>query len=142
MSRFFPPLGRRSLAGVRRRQLRWAQLRRLSFPVLCAELPAGGAFAFLLASCLATTEVLPWASVAGMMLAWYAAEALLAHAFDRPLRARIAHDLLWPVLWVQAWVAKGYDWRGNHIDLRPARGAPLVLPTTRCRLLRRNWESE
>ena len=37
----FPqPLGRRTFAGVWRRQLRWARLRRLSFPAFfCAELP-------------------------------------------------------------------------------------------------------
>ena len=46
----FPqPLGRRTFAGVWRRQLRWARLRRLSFPVFfCAELPVGGVFPFLL----------------------------------------------------------------------------------------------
>ena len=127
----FPqPLGRRTLAGVWRRQLRWAQLRRWSFPGLfCAELPAGGVFPFVLASGLATSGVLSWASVAAIMLAWYAAEALLARAFGWPLRARsplfwIARDLLLPVLWLQAWAVNRYDWRGNAIDLRSATRAP------------------
>jgi ceramide glucosyltransferase len=131
----FPqPLGRRSLAGVWRRQLRWAQLRRLSFPgFFCAELPAGGAFPFLLAGCLAATGVLPWAGVLGLTLAWYAAEALLARAFGWPLRARsplfwIARDLLLPVLWIQAWAANGYEWRGNSIDLRRATRGPCPPP--------------
>jgi ceramide glucosyltransferase len=122
----FPqPLGRRSFAGVWQRQLRWARLRRLSFPgFFCAELPAGGLFPFLLAAALAAAGVLPWESVVAMMLAWYGAEALLASAFAWPLRVRtplfwMARDLLLPVLWVHAWVANGYEWRGNPVDLRP-----------------------
>jgi ceramide glucosyltransferase len=127
------PLGRRGLAGVWQRQLRWARLRRLSFPgFFCAELPAGGVFPFLLAGSLATNGVLPWGSVAGMMLAWYGAEALLARAFGWPLRARsplfwIARDLLLPVLWAYAWVSNGYEWRGNPVDLRPMTRAPCAL---------------
>jgi ceramide glucosyltransferase len=134
----FPqPLGRRSLAGVWRRQLRWAQLRRLSFPAFfCAELPAGGTFPFILAGCLATTGALPWAGLAGATLAWYAAEALLARAFGWPLRARsplfwIARDLLLPVLWIQAWTSNGYEWRGNSVDLRRATRGPCPPPESR-----------
>jgi ceramide glucosyltransferase len=123
---FAQPLGRRRLADVWRRQLRWARLRRLSFPgFFCAELPAGGVFPCLLAGGLAAEGSLPWAGVVSLMLAWYGAEALLARAFGWPLRIRsplfwIARDLLLPVLWVQAWVAHGYEWRGNPVDLRPA----------------------
>jgi ceramide glucosyltransferase len=122
----FPqPLGRRSFTGVWQRQLRWARLRRLSFPgYFYAELPAGGVFPFLLAAALATAGVLPWAGVVAMMLAWYGAEALLASAFAWPLRVRtplfwIARDLLLPVLWLHAWVGSGYEWRGNPVDLHP-----------------------
>jgi ceramide glucosyltransferase len=127
----FPqPLGRRNIVGVWQRQLRWAWLRRASFPgFFCAELPAGGVFPFFLAGGLATAGVLPWAGVLGVMLAWYGAEALLARAFGWPLRVRsplfwIARDLLLPVLWVHAWAAKGYEWRGNPVDLRLATRGP------------------
>jgi ceramide glucosyltransferase len=126
VDRPFPqPLGRRSLAGVWQRQLRWARLRRLSFPAcFCAELPAGGVFPLLLAGCLAAGGVLPWVGVVAMALAWYGAEAMLARAFGWPLRVRsplfwIARDLLLPVLWMRAWTLKGYEWRGNAVDVRP-----------------------
>jgi ceramide glucosyltransferase len=105
---FAQPLGRRSLAGVWRRQLRWARQRRLSVPgFFCAELGAGGLFPCLLAVWLASAGVLPWPGVAALMLAWYGGAALLAHRFDWPLRAAspvfgIARDLLLPVLGVQA----------------------------------------
>jgi ceramide glucosyltransferase len=131
----FPqPLGRRNFVGVWHRQVRWARLRRLSFPgFFCAELPAGGVFPCLLACWLATAGVLPWAGVLGIMLAWYGAEALLARAFGWPLQARtplfwIARDFLLPVLWAYAWAAKGYEWRGNPVDTRPARPSGSVPP--------------
>jgi ceramide glucosyltransferase len=128
---FAQPLGQRRVADVWRRQLRWAHLRRLSFPgFFCAELPAGGVFPCVLAAWLASAGVLPWAGVAAMMLAWYGAEALLARAFRWPLRLRsplfwAARDLLLPVLWLRAWAVKGYDWRGAAVETRPrARDAP------------------
>jgi ceramide glucosyltransferase len=140
----FPqPLGRRSLACVWQRQLRWARLRRASFPGLfCAELPAGGVFPFLLACSLASGGVLTWGSVVGMMLAWYGAEALLARSFGWPLRPRsplfwIARDLLLPVLWAQTWVANGYQWRGHTVDLHPTTRVPRALFGRRLQLPRR-----
>jgi ceramide glucosyltransferase len=139
----FPqPLGRRSLARVWRRQLRWARLRRLSFPgFFCAELPAGGVFPFLLAGWLAIEGILPWAGVVAMALAWYGAEAVLVRAFGWPLRVRtplfwLARDLLLPVLWAGAWVVKGYEWRGNAVDVRPTAQAPDAASGMRLRPLR------
>jgi ceramide glucosyltransferase len=139
---FSQPLGRRSFASVWQRQLRWARLRRLSFPVFfCAELPVGGVLPCLLAGWLATGGVLPWAGVMALMLAWYGAEAVVARAFRWPLRLRsplfwIARDLLLPIVWVRAWAVKNYEWRGNAVDVRataPAQDAPYA---SRFRLLR------
>jgi ceramide glucosyltransferase len=121
---FFQPLGRRTFAGVWQRQLRWARLRRLSFPELfCLELPAGGLPPALLAGALAAGGIAPWPLVVVLPIFWYGAEALLAHAFGWPLRARsplfwIARDLLLPVLWARAWTVKDYEWRGHAVDVR------------------------
>jgi ceramide glucosyltransferase len=122
---FAQPLGRRRFAEVWRRQLRWARMRSLSFPALyCTELPAGGLPPFALGCALAVADVLLWPGVAAMMLVWYGAEALLAHAFGWPLRLRtplfwIARDLLLPVLWFRGWAVRRYEWRGHAIDIRP-----------------------
>jgi ceramide glucosyltransferase len=121
---FAQPLGRRSLADVWQRQLRWARMRSLSFPALyCAELPAGGLPPFVLGCGLASADALPWGGVAALMPIWYGAEALLAHVLAWPLRLRsplfwIARDLLLPVLWVRGWAVRRYEWRGHAIDLR------------------------
>jgi ceramide glucosyltransferase len=146
VDRPFPqPLGRRSLARVWRRQLRWARLRRLSFPIcFCAELPAGGILPLLLAGWVAAEGVLPWASVVALALAWYGAEALLARAFGWPLSVRsplfwIARDLLLPVLWLRAWTIRGYEWRGNAVDVRPTMPAPGCSSAMRVRLARLRW---
>jgi ceramide glucosyltransferase len=122
---FAQPLGRRRFVEVWRRQLRWARMRSLSFPALyCTELPAGGLPPFALGCGLAGADVLLWPGVVAMMLVWYGAEAVLAHAFGWPLRLRtplfwIARDLLLPVLWVRAWAVRRYEWRGHAIDIRP-----------------------
>lgn len=122
---FAQPLGRRSFADVWRRQLRWARMRSLSFPILyTTELPAGGLPPFVLGCSLASADVLPWAGVVAMMLVWYGAEALLASAFGWPLRLRsplfwIARDLLLPVLWIRGWAVRRYEWRGHAVDVRP-----------------------
>jgi ceramide glucosyltransferase len=139
---FAQPLGQRRVADIWRRQLRWARLRRLSFPgFFCAELPAGGVFPCILATWLASAGVLPWAGVVAMMLAWYGAEALLARAFRWPLRLRsplfwIARDLLLPMLWVRAWTLKGYEWRGAVVDARATAPTPDARSAMRLRLSR------
>jgi ceramide glucosyltransferase len=122
---FAQPLGRRSLADIWQRQLRWARLRRAAFPGwFCAELPGGGLLPGVLACGLASADVLPLTGALCLMLAWYGAEAVLASAFAWPLRLGsplfwIARDLLLPVLWTHACLASGYQWRGNPVDLRP-----------------------
>jgi ceramide glucosyltransferase len=144
---FAQPLGPRSIAKVWQRQLRWARLRRLSFPAcFCAELPAGSVFPLCLAGWLAAVGVLPWVGVVGLALAWFGAEALLARAFGWPLRVRsplfwIARDLLLPVLWVRAWTLKGYEWRGNAVDVRPTAPASCTPAGVRVGLARLLWSA-
>ena len=134
---FAQPLGRRSFTGVWQRQLRWARLRRLSFPgFFCAELPAGGVLPFSFACWLAIAGVLPWAGVGASMLAWYGAEAVLARTFGWPLRVRsplfwITRDLLLPALWVRAWKVKGYEWHGHTVDLRSPSSSSTTASTAR-----------
>jgi ceramide glucosyltransferase len=122
----FPqPLGRRSFGEVWRRQTRWAQLRRASFPQwYAAELLTGILPPLVAAGLAAALADLPVAGVlAAFALAWYGCEALLVRTAGWPLSmasplAWLARDLLLPVLWLQAWVSDEFVWRGNAMRSR------------------------
>lgn len=117
----FPqPLGWRHFSDVWRRQARWAQLRRASFPlVFIPEILSGGALPFALIATLAVTAgiSLPGALVAAAAL-WYGGELALAMAAGWPaslrsIAAAVLRDLMIPVLWTVAWSDAAFVWRGN-----------------------------
>ena len=121
---FQQPLGPRKLRDVWSRQLRWARLRRVTFPthfapeILTTGLLTIGAAAFA-APAFGSS---PWTSVALASLFWYALEALLAAAAGWPLSWRslpawILRDLLLPVLWSEAWASDSFVWRGNAMSV-------------------------
>lgn len=128
----FPqPLGQRSLSTVWRRQQRWAQLRRASFPLLyLPELLAGPLLPFL-AALVAASASGQSALVAGAGLAavWYGSELALARVCGWPLSwrspiAMICRDLLLPALYVQGWRDTGFEWRGNAMRADNALTTP------------------
>ncbi|MDW8341273.1 MAG: ceramide glucosyltransferase [Geminicoccaceae bacterium] len=121
---FEQALGRRSFTEVWSRQLRWARLRRETFPFFYAAEIASGSFVPSLACGLwawfAEMPVLPALGV--LLLFWYASEAALArsagwHLTRWSLPAMVLRDLLLPVLYCQGWVGKGFVWRGNEMRL-------------------------
>jgi ceramide glucosyltransferase len=120
---FEQPLGRRRAAEVWTRQLRWARLRRVSFPLLfLPELLVGSALPCA-ALAVAVSGYGPAAAAAAIVLllaVWFGAEAALAraagwHFSPRTVLALLLRDLLLPALWVAAWLGADYVWRGNHI---------------------------
>lgn len=126
---FAQPIGRRTLAQVWGRQLRWSKVRRDGFaglflmePLNGALLPAlacGGALAALGQSPLLT---------APFLLAWYGAEVLLARSHGWPMQPRDIlamglRDLLIPALWMGTFLDRGFEWRGTAM-------APAPQPTT------------
>jgi len=126
---FFQPLGRRSLAAVWRRQLRWARLRRVTFPLFFApEILTGALLPTLALAYAAEAANLAAAPllVAAFLVAWYAVEAGLAlaagwHLSWRAPFAWLVRDLALPLLWVQAWAGNDFEWRGNEMTV--GRGA-------------------
>ncbi len=98
-----PPLGRRTLNEVWSRQLRWARLRRVTFPLFFApEIGSGPLLPFALALAAAPSPTLA-AGLAGLAALWYGAElALAARAgwYRRPrlLLAFLIRDALIPAL--------------------------------------------
>ncbi|MCJ2107723.1 ceramide glucosyltransferase [Methylobacterium sp. E-041] len=127
---FEQPLGRRRASEVWSRQIRWARLRRVTFPLFFApEIASGTLLPFLLAGLLAGT----WTAAAGLAALaalGYAAELRLAtragwfHA-PRLLLAFVLRDALIPLVWCAAWTHRAIVWRGNAMDIRLK---PVVRP--------------
>lgn len=121
----FPqPLGRRTFRAVWSRQLRWARLRRVTFPVFFSlELIVGGFFPLLVALALGLFDVIPLWSAALLALAWYGAEVALAISLGwtstpKQVLAWILRDVTLPVLWVAAVSGSGFEWRGNVMNVK------------------------
>ncbi len=120
----FPqPLGRRDITAVWKRQLRWARLRRASFPFyFLPELFTGAALPVAAMLALAIDGGLPTVALPIYLIAWYGPEVLLARAYGWPsgwrmLPAMAARDLLLPALFVSAWFGSGFEWRGNAMTV-------------------------
>ncbi len=127
----FPqPLGRRPVRDVWRRQIRWARLRRSSFPLVYAPEALSGAFFPLLGTAaLVAMGALSIGWFIGLGVAWYGAELALARRYDWPVSPRIlalmiVRDLLLFPLWIVGWTGNTFVWRGNAMDIKN-EGTPL-----------------
>jgi len=125
VDRPFPqPLGRRGLAEVWKRQVRWARLRRATFaPYFLPELFTTSLVAIAGAGLGAPALDLP-APVAALSAAgfWYATEAALAYAAGWPLSpwslpAWIARDLALPWLWIEGLASDRFEWKGAALNV-------------------------
>ncbi len=132
---FRQPLGHRSYAQVINRQLRWAQLRRLSFPMHFALEVLTGALLPVMAGSIGAGLTGGDALLTGCVMAsvWYGAEAVLARYAKWPLAiwsplAWLARDLLILVIWARGWTTRVYEWRGHTIVISRRGAGELVEP--------------
>lgn len=124
---FGQPLARRTFRDVWHRHLRWAQLRRQSFPHLfwaepltTSLVPLGAALS------LAATH--GWSMLLAGVLSialWLAVEAALAAYAGWPQRrlyllACVVRDIMAIAIWVVAWFRHTYHWRANHVIMTDA----------------------
>jgi ceramide glucosyltransferase len=124
-SPFQQPLGQRTLYDVWHRQIRWARMRRKTFPAY--YLPE------ILAGCATPTLIGAYAAVligwnapltAGLvLLSLYCAEVILAFANKWYFSWRLPllfllRDLMLPVVYVDAWLVNDFTWRGNAMTVR------------------------
>jgi ceramide glucosyltransferase len=124
---FGQPLGVRSARQIWMRQVRWAKLRRVTFPVYFLPELLSGSVAPLIAVAYAAEsfDVTTVGAVGVLAVVWYGCEALLARGAGwhigvlSPL-AWMARDAMLPVLWVQAWLGNSFSWRGNDMHLANA----------------------
>lgn len=115
---FDQPVGARSAQAVWARQLRWSRVRRDGFAGLFALECLQGAVA---------PAILVWATLgAGYLLPflglWYALEWVLNRYAGWPHSARdvlamVLRDLMLPALWLTTFARRGFDWRGNAMDV-------------------------
>jgi len=127
---FAQPLGRRGLAAVWQRQVRWARIRRHGFPALyAAEIVSGALPGTLAIAWLAAAGAMPWIAVALFPALWFAAELHLARRAGWPhglrdLPAMMLRDALLPAVWIAGWAGSGFTWRGNAMGAgaAPAEG--------------------
>lgn len=124
-SSFDQPLGHRSLKQVVGRQLRWAQLRKMSFPLHYGlEVLAGMLPPLLILVVIASTLAIdPIPLAIAHVVTWYAVEAALAlragwHWSMASIPASIIRDLMLPIIWISAMFQQRYEWRGNTIEAR------------------------
>lgn len=132
------PLGQRRWQDVWSRQVRWARLRRASFPLLFApEILSGGLVPMLAALGSAAALGLPLAPVAGgWIAAWYGAEACLAVRARWPLSWRapltwLLRDAAIPLVYVAALSGRSFAWRGKELSIAAGPAQPAVTIATR-----------
>jgi ceramide glucosyltransferase len=121
---FQQPLGERVRADVWDRQVRWARLRRDSFPLFyCLELSQGVVLPLAAAIFIAIATGQSVVVATALFLAiWYGAEMTLAAVAGwhlpllYPLHAML-RDFMLPVLWVEGWREGGFVWRGNAMSV-------------------------
>jgi ceramide glucosyltransferase len=126
---FEQPLARRDAGEVWARQLRWARLRRITFPLLYTPEILTGCFIPLLAGVYtaAANEVSMALTGALILAIWVAAEAALArcaawHFSWRMPLALLIRDLMLPQLFVAAWLGDEVKWRGSTVSEAKLRG--------------------
>jgi ceramide glucosyltransferase len=121
---FQQPLGHRRLKDVWYRQVRWARLRRATFPLFfLPEILTTSLFTLAAAGVAAPqfgVDVI--SSVVGAAIFWYGAEAILAFAAGWPLSWRmplawLARDLMLPLVFAKAWTGHAIVWRGNAMNV-------------------------
>jgi ceramide glucosyltransferase len=124
---FVQPLGHRTAVQIWSRQVRWAKLRRATFPVCFVPEILSGSVAPLAAVAYAAQAAEAHVAATLMMFAlfWYGCEALNARLAGWHLSALsplawIVRDALLPLVWVRAWVGKSFSWRGNDMSLASA----------------------
>lgn len=125
---FSQPLGQRSFAEIWSRQIRWARLRRVTFPLFFAPEIASGMLVPCLLAALYARSAEASLGLGALVALIYAGEYALAIRVGwlrspALIAAFIARDLLIPFVWTRAWMRSGVVWRGNAmaIETKPGR---------------------
>lgn len=135
-SPFEQPLGARRFREIWSRQIRWARLRRVTFPLLYApEVFIGGLMPALAAAVAAGSAGYNPAGAGALMLAAnYLPEVMLAAnkgwhvSWTQPI-AMLVRDLLQPASWLRGWLPGEILWHGQSMNIRPKSAEDLESPS-------------
>jgi ceramide glucosyltransferase len=124
---FEQPLGPRKALDIWSRQVRWARLRRVTFPAYFAPEPISGAFLPLLLIGVAAYgyDWNPAAVVAAFAAVLYGAELILANVagwfvnWASPI-ACIVRDIGFPLMWLTACLFDDFTWHGKSMSVKEA----------------------
>jgi ceramide glucosyltransferase len=123
------PLGSRTAFQVWDRQVRWAKLRRATFPITFLPEIFSGSLLPLCASGIsaALAGLDPLSVVAAHAALWFGAEMLLAYRAGWPLSAMtlvsmLTRDVLIPPVWLAALVSRRFEWGGHQMRTSPRFG--------------------
>lgn len=124
---FSQPLGKRSFAEIWSRQIRWARLRRVTFPLFFAPEIVSGMLVPCLLAALYTGSTEAGFGLGAMVSLTYAGEYALAirSGWVRSpslIAAFLVRDLLIPFVWTLAWMRSGVVWRGNAMAIETKQG--------------------
>lgn len=113
-------VGKRTLNQVWSRQVRWARLRKASFPALFApEILAGAIPPVLALAAGLGLPGLPWLAGSALFLAvWYASEMLLARiaGWQVNLLSLLLRDLLLPAVYLAGLMGRNFEWHGQKLQ--------------------------
>jgi ceramide glucosyltransferase len=122
----FPQLvGLRTPHQVWKRQVRWARLRRASFPLFFAPELLAGLLAPLAGLFYGLSELglLSPAALLSFIALWYLPELLLQRlaGWPRSIPALLLRDLVLPAIFVAGLAGRGFEWHGQQLSTsRPA----------------------
>jgi ceramide glucosyltransferase len=117
----FPQLiGHRTAGQMWKRQLRWARLRRASFPAFFAPEALAGPVPHLLALIygLQAHGLETAGPILFFLASWYGAELWLARSasWTRSIPAMMVRDLMLPPLFIAACAGRGFEWHGHQMS--------------------------
>ena len=136
----FPQLvGPRSARQVWNRHVRWARLRRASFPLLFAPEIMAGLLPPLVAliAGLGLLGISAPGLVAGFVALWYVPELLLARiaGWPRSLAAIMLRDMLLPLIYLAGCAGSNFEWHGKPMTAARHGGARSRLARMHPRLI-------
>ena len=117
------PVGPRTARAFWNRHVRWARLRRVTFPTVFLFEAASGLFPVLvllmLSSAIDRDQIV--FVILAAIIAWYGAEYAVARALGWRtnalfLPACLVRDAALPAFYVAAWMSARFEWRGHALD--------------------------